>query len=332
MSQVTGVDDTRRRVWPDEDRDGEPLGPRAGAGTAAARVAADAEAYERLAGWIQGGSANAVGDAAPGSGGLDVEPKVDHSPGGPDKTKRPSQVFVLEDKDANAIDPKDVQQYLLGDCHLMAPLAALASTQEGRKTIGHAIWSSTDAMGQPCYCVRLYQRTWYGTLQPKTIKVSADDVYAEGHARARTDGKTRGDGKPWEIWPLVIEKAYAQLHGGYKVIATAGSPAAALEALTGQPAKTTTFGIFSGYSEKDLRADLVAGKAIVFRTPASTTKLPYGLVDKHAYSVEGIEERDGWTYVKLRNPWGREDPEPIPLVQLRKLFSAVDTCDPRAAR
>jgi hypothetical protein len=327
---VTGVDDTRWRGWPEEDHDAQPLGARAGSGTTAARAAADAAAYERLAGWIEGGGAGGVRAGAPGSpaGGSDLEVD-DRAPGGSNQPIRPSQPFVWETEDASAIDPRDVRQSTLGDCHLMAPLAALAATREGRTTIAKAIWSSTDAMGQPCYCVRLYRRTWYGALEPKTFKVSAEDVYVQGHALARTNG---GVGEPWEIWPLLFEKAYAQLRDGYKAIDQGGSPADALETLTGHHATTTKFGILSAYSENDLRHDLAAERAIVFRTPPSATPLAYGLAPAHAYSVQALEEHDGWTYVKLRNPWGKDDPEPIPLVQLRKLFTAVDTCDPKAAQ
>jgi len=332
MSEVTGIDDARWREWPDDDRDEQPPGARAGSGNTAARVAADAAAYERLAGWIQGGGVHAAGAGTAGSADHDPDLIVDDPlPGGPNQPTKPSQPFVRERGDATVVDPKDVRQRSLGDCHLMAPLAALASTEEGRKTIGKAIWSSTDAMGRPCYSVRLYVRTWYRTFEPKEFKVSAADVYVRGHALARTDDRAPSNGGCWEIWPLLFEKAYAQLKEGYKAIAVDGSPAAALEALTGQSATTTTFGILSGYTEKDLRGDLAAGKAIVFRTPASSTLLAYGLVAKHAYSVEGLEERGGWTYVRLRNPYGREHPEPIPLVQMRKLFTAVDTCDSKAA-
>ena len=44
-------------------------------------------------------------------------------------------LFQREGADADAVDPRDVQQGGLGDCHFLAPLAALASTPEGRAAL-----------------------------------------------------------------------------------------------------------------------------------------------------------------------------------------------------
>ena len=45
-----------------------------------------------------------------------------------------------------------------------------------------------------------------------------------------------------------------------------------------------------------------------------------GLDTKHTYSVDRIYEKNGTTFVELRNPWGdNSNPQPIPLTDLQGL-------------
>jgi hypothetical protein len=43
---------------------------------------------------------------------------------------------------------------------------------------------------------------------------------------------------------------------------------------------------------------------MVADSTSDRSKLPYGMVDSHAYSVEGVVSKNGKDYIQVRNPWG----------------------------
>src|SRR5262249_46447421 len=140
-----------------------------------------------------------------------------------------------------------------------------------------------------------------------------------------------------EIWPVVVEAAYAKLAGGYRVI-QGGFPSVALEVLTGRPVEHIPVDWLAGYQTKTLKADLAAGKVGVFGTPIlhpvacpnSKARHPegqpaaYNLYSRHAYLAVGTETRDGKEYVLLHNPWNAEEPEPVPMEDVAKYFQSID--------
>lgn len=80
------------------------------------------------------------------------------------------------------------------------------------------------------------------------------------------------------------------------------------------------------------------GKPMVFNSPddedgilqklgiADSKKLPFGMHGNHAYMFEKLEKGpDGKTYVKLKNPWGHDDPQLIPFEDLQKAVGSVST-------
>ena len=139
-------------------------------------------------------------------------------------------LFEREGTDADAVDAADVQQGKMGDCHLLAPLAALASTPQGRALLRGAIVENRNDQGQVVsWTVTLHKPEphllWKTTFRDASVTV--DGPYVVGHARPR------GENGQNEIWPAIIEKAYAQYAGGYDKIANGGRPADALSILTG---------------------------------------------------------------------------------------------------
>ncbi len=124
--------------------------------------------------------------------------------------------------------------------------------------------------------------------------------------------KTPEDGGKQELWPALIEKAYAQWKGGYENIQNK-SPAEALFALTGKKTETQDADDVSLSEVNDM---LNAGKAVVISTPDDGKgKTPYtskGLVTDHAYVVESVDLKN--KTVTLRNPWGEGYP-PVTLTE-----------------
>jgi hypothetical protein len=263
---------------------------------------------------------------------------VDQDPGGTGaRVSSQSVLFVRESGDANEVDPKDVTQVGLGDCYLLAAVAGLASTPNGQAALRSAIEEHTDDQGKKIYSVRLYevQEHLVGpkTFTERVIDLRADDPYVVGHAAAATGGGAH------EIWPLVVEKAFAVLRGSYNAMGKGGRPDQALEALTGMPATSTEFGLFGSYASGDLKSDLAAGKVVVLGTREGSADGPYGLVNHHAYLVTGTETVDGKLFVLLHNPWNQknkdtgkpEEPKPVPYAELTKWFSSVDVGSVRSA-
>ena len=57
-------------------------------------------------------------------------------------------------------------------------------------------------------------------------------VSTDPHARAPPKPLYAASANRREIWPMVVEKAYAKLHGSYEAIGGGGQIGAALQALT----------------------------------------------------------------------------------------------------
>lgn len=128
---------------------------------------------------------------------------------------------------------------------------------------------------------------------------------------------TRSEGN--EIWMLVLEKAYAKLHGHYFML-KGGNAAEALLDLTGCPT------ISYDFADEDVKKDIEKGIMWLnikdhfddgFLLCASTTgaemwrdinymdNLPGGLVPGHGYAVTNYKEYGGNKLVNIRNPWGK---------------------------
>jgi hypothetical protein len=247
-----------------------------------------------------------------------------------DQVVRPA-LYRHQAGDVHKIDEHDVKQNKLDDCFLMATLAALSRTPEGRAVIENAIKENKNEKGEVVsYTVTLQRpEKSYGGLGATTftpVAVTVDEQFVCGHAKARTDGNGS------EIWPLVIEKAfleykdrdYGMCNGDAKV---GGPPTTAMELLTGKEAKQTPLWSFAGYrsySAGRLQSDIDSGKIVVLNTKAKFEgDNPYGIVNFHAYVVTGTENTDGKLCVNLHNPYDCCDVK-VPYNDLEKWFSAVN--------
>ena len=239
----------------------------------------------------------------------------------------PDAVLFLQEKgDTAEIDPRDVMQSTLKDCHLLASLAAMASTPNGRELIKRAITENkNDAGAVVSYTVTLHERHdhWRGPPTFSDVKLTVDGLFDAKHAIARRDVPGRGAA---EVWPLVIEKAYAQFRGGYTKIDRPDSPAGAMEILTGKPAVDHLLEASPGYSAARLACDLAAGKLVVLLTkPSFDGAGPHGIVANHGYQVAAARTVGDKLMVELHNPWNNaEEPRPIAYDDLAKWFVSAD--------
>lgn len=219
----------------------------------------------------------------------------------------------------NGVHPDDVDQGLLGDCFFLSSIASIA--QQNGKFIQKMVSAEPDGT----FRIQLYKRRFLGPPVPKTIIVDnlfpvKDDkpVFA-----GLGDSEKTAEGVFFEIWPMVLEKGYAQLMGSYNAI-IGGWPHDAMTSLTGKasrqlnPATTTVeqlADLFESkhaiaiYTRSDFRFNL-GGRVIDLpdRTGHSRFKKHGGdLSAGHAYFISGVSRADN--LIKIRNPWGWEHGE-----------------------
>lgn len=232
----------------------------------------------------------------------------------------------------------DIRQGGLGDCYFLASVAAIVADDPG--AIQKAIRDNNDGT----YSVRFYDNdgaaVWLTVDSDLPVDANGNLAYARGV-------DSDGDGK-LEVWVPIMEKAYAaykDLYGpadgidGYADIGRGGLPSDAIQALTGKPARF----VATPQSEDDLAGLLSAaneGSAVVLATKESVDQ---GWVGRHAYTVLGTYEKDGETIVRVRNPWGFQEPDQalldghddgvfdVPLRDVQEQIGGVHTSEPKPA-
>lgn len=245
------------------------------------------------------------------------------------------------DPEKLSVDPDDIAQGSLGDCWFLAAIASCAASESDRLIKDLIVEEGWDV---GLIGVKFFVRGRWTTiiiddffpLAPPEPGASASDcallfASSKQHAGQRVD--------EIEFWPMVLEKAFAKLHGSWEAIgANGGRPEDALNYLTAAP----SVGLVNRNIEperawqqlKDLIKDpddvdeKVGFVSATLRKDLDPEDVRYsGLIHGHAYSVLACLEdvatagqvlRDGSTAVGpsrfrsgelvrlvcIRNPWG----------------------------
>lgn len=214
----------------------------------------------------------------------------------------------------------DIRQDALGDCYLVATLAAVARAQP------HRIEDMIDfdpASGN--FTVTLHDASG----KPQSIEVTQAEVAGNLSRQGGSTADNTGFDRP--IWPAVIETAYAKQHDsnpadglaeGYTAIANGGWPKDAMRAITGDAGSEIRYseGFFESQSSALDRMAGELGTALDNGRPVTAWSVEEdrsfwdkitrddgtqdGLVDNHVYSVDSVYKNDdGEWMVSLRNPW-----------------------------
>jgi Calpain family cysteine protease len=217
------------------------------------------------------------------------------------------------------ISYRDINQNGVGDCYLLSSLGEIA------KNDPNFIRQMIHNNGNGTYTVTLYKQDngfhnlWGLTgnsYKSEKVTVSEKDIAPNGVNA--NPGQDVIDGQK-EIWPQVVEAAYAKLNGGYDKIGKGGVPSNAMETLTGHDASSGNTTSFA-----QLQQSLNQGKLITLDTPDKKS-LPYNLVGDHAYMVVGtLTDSHGNQFVKLQNPWGYSQPSLVPVSAWGKVFDQED--------
>jgi hypothetical protein len=200
--------------------------------------------------------------------------------------------------------PADVRQGAIGNCYFPAALAAVASTSP--QAIKDMVKQNQDGT----YTVRFYENG--NKSRPVEVKVDGD-LYVRafgGPIYGSSLGGTNTKDK-MELWYPIIEKAYAQWKGSYDAIGNGGSAGRVMSEVLG---RSQGYEWISSGSEDRLfnriKSDIAKGIPVAAGTYGSDQASRYtntGIYANHAYSILGVEEKNGEKFVKLRNPWGQSE-------------------------
>lgn len=232
------------------------------------------------------------------------------------------QPFVTGTGETADISPSDVNQGRLGDCNLLAPLAAVARAKPS------AIRRLITRDGDGTYNVTLFVKDhFWSDRKAHTIRVTSQ-FYTDSSGNPYYAGYGSTGGAT-ELWVMLIEKAFARWKGSYSAADGAIFDSDGLELITGNDA--TESSVSSG-SEDDLlkaiQGSLAAGYALTVNTATSHWQNwwendedrkrmdTYKILKGHAYSIEEVDRKT--KTVNLRNPWGRQHLTGLPVSVFRQ--------------
>jgi hypothetical protein len=268
------------------------------------------------------------------------------------KEVKPEDLFVkgADDKDSSGIDPYDIIQGALGNCYFMCSLSAIAKSAGGPQKIKDMITYNGDGT----YTVKLYRPVKTRTrdelknrsvattvgFEAVDVVVGADvwyDTNEDSALYARSQDKN-------EMWPLIIEKAFAKLMGGYDEI-DAGFSQEAYAVLTGTPRRSFDFSSEMDAALKAIEKAVAENMGATFATPPNMaaeyatdengqnlkgnagelimlTDAEDGgerIVAGHAYALDTVSNG----IITLVNPHGKNHITKLPVNSMFKYFSRV---------
>ena len=211
----------------------------------------------------------------------------------------PNAEFII-----NGSSKDDINQGLLGDCWFLASLAGLAE----RKDLFKKVVPSGQIIKSENYCGIFKFNFWkWG----EWVEVVVDDflpVYKNQPLFTYSDDEG-------EVWPMLLEKAFAKLHGSYFHL-SGGFTVAALEALTGGLTERYVGNLGPANplrGTKDINKDLfqkisyvLSHGGLVCTGTLLMENLSKGIFGGHAYTITGAYqiEQLNVQLIKIRNPWG----------------------------
>lgn len=233
------------------------------------------------------------------------------------------------------IEPSDIMQGALGDCWLLAALAALA---EFPGYIQDHVLKEKEITQDGKYTVRLYD------LASGWKEIVVDDLIPCSKRRWCDARAVPCFTQPHEneLYVLLIEKAFAKYAGSYALL-SGGCESVAWQILTGQEEQISydrgadnlwNKAVLYNASRKTRPNDVQNGQwactteriddAAMFSYLADCDGKNYligaaipgqtlekgrkdGLVEMHAYSLISVKDVEGFKLLRLRNPWGRQE-------------------------
>jgi hypothetical protein len=211
--------------------------------------------------------------------------------------------------DSSAIHPDDLAQGALGDCYLIATLGAIATRDPA--FLEELVVDNCDGT----YTVTFIQpnpHDWWAVWEPDErevpITVTASFPSRDGAPVFAKPGDQGPVGA--ELWPMIVEKAYAQHRGGYEAIGNGGFSHDVFEALTGD----RSLGWATRYVDFELAYDRWEHGAVITADTLGDEEAKdhplfregfrgnAPLVARHVYYVTAMDPAA--RTITLQNPWG----------------------------
>jgi hypothetical protein len=194
----------------------------------------------------------------------------------------------------------DLKQGDSGDCYFLS--SAVAVAHDNPDALKKVFTENSDGTTT----VHFFEKQKSGP--PKPVDITVDNQFPVGkdgieYASARDDK---------QLWPQVLEKAYAKWKGGYENIGEGGEAKDALMALTGKsssytpelskvdPDKTWQ----SMVAASNEKRPMVSGTFDEKHQPVNYKK--EDIIEGHDYTVLKAYESNGQRLVDVRNPWGSD--------------------------
>lgn len=225
------------------------------------------------------------------------------------------------DGQPHAIHLDDTTQGRIGNCYLLAAMMAIAERQPA--LLEEMIASNPNGTFTVTFADGMRV-----TVSPD-VPVHPDDPTRPAFAgRALAAEHRDAPGERLELWPLVLEKAHAQRHGGWGEI-VGGHPGVTVEELVGGTRERLDP---AAVEADDLRNHLDAGAVLTLATLSSERAGEEGqavyeddrlLTGLHAYVIRGVDP-DG--HIELHNPWEARHVRPllVTIDQLRAIGMYID--------
>ncbi len=227
----------------------------------------------------------------------------------------------------DTISADDVAQGYIGDCYLASGISSIAAANPD--VIKNAIKDNKDGT----YTVRFFDGVGEGG-RPRQVMITVDDDVAMGSRGAQY--ASARDSK--ELWPGLLEKAYAKWKGGYEKVGNGGSASDLFQSLSGKTASWNDVrDVKPDALFKKIQTATAAHRPVAAGTFAEDSpKANYtntGVHGDHFYTVLGATEENGAKFVELRNPWGFSEPAgdgkddgifKLPLGDFMKLYENIE--------
>lgn len=249
--------------------------------------------------------------------------------------------FLKAPEDATDIHASDPRQGQLGDCYLIAAMISLANNDRGRERLRGLIVETTPGSftvslkGEGQFLIRPDERT-DERVDPRLrfddkVAVDArlpvgpggDLVFCQEADRVERDGATL-----LELWPNLIERAYAQSAGGYLGIKS-GWPGDVYRIVGGSVTRHKAAGMTDAELERVLAEAAASGAAVCISSGVDTgaTGPELNVVADHSYALLEVKDTDGGKRYVLYNPWGSSHPRrPLTAAELRALGATIEVC------
>lgn len=201
----------------------------------------------------------------------------------------------------HGVSVEDVQQGAINNCYFACGLSLLAHYRP--EAIQNAIQQLPDGNFQ----VTLLE----GKYRPRPVEVIVNsDLFVTDDGTPIYTHSPSG-----ELWPMILEKAYAQHMGGsYEAIGQGGKAGDVVRAFTGEPYMMHQMQDARSPQEvfETIRESVEAGRPASAGTYGDKGRYEgMKLYANHNYAVlgGGLDENSGEPYLLLRNPWGQSEPD-----------------------